>query len=285
MPSVYDHLLTPIANILITSEALSNGAYGALTDAQCENMQIIHSNAVDTYTLTQRTLAELNDGNEDCLQHLTHDWLAPSATLISYCDFMMEGMAGELAAAALQKIRQIYYQGHQLRRQIYNLLDYGRILRSDYRPVATFDVRSILYPDLIIIDTPVPMQWNIPRDLPLVYSSKLYIARAVSNLLANACAYTEHGYILTRAIAEDGIVVISVRDTGAGIPHQHWNEIFLPHVRYQPQIAGSGLGLFIARTFIEWQGGTLTVESVIGEGSTFTLTIPISMDEPHAEAG
>jgi signal transduction histidine kinase len=153
------------------------------------------------------------------------------------------------------------------------------------RDLATFDLRSILNPDLIIIDTPVPMQWNIPRDLPLVYSSKLYIARAVSNLLANACAYTEHGYILTRAVTEGRKVVISVRDTGAGIPHQHWNTIFKPHFRYQPRCAGSGLGLFIARTFSVWQGGTLTVESVVGEGSTFTLTIPVSTETTDPDAG
>jgi signal transduction histidine kinase len=103
--------------------------------------------------------------------------------------------------------------------------------------------------------------------------------QVVVNLLANAVKFTEPGGTLeVNCACGDGIVCIKVRDTGMGIPADRLDSIFEPFVqvdaRFSRAHGGVGLGLAISRRFALAMGGDLAVESVLGEGSTFTLTLP-----------
>ena len=103
------------------------------------------------------------------------------------------------------------------------------------------------------------------------------------NLLANAVKFTEPGgrIELSATARDDGMVVLGVSDTGSGIPPSQLERIFLPFVQLEglegrPQ-QGTGLGLAISRDLARGMGGDLTVESTLGEGSTFTLVLPQGM--------
>ena len=103
--------------------------------------------------------------------------------------------------------------------------------------------------------------------------------QVLSNLIHNAIKFTPRGGRVVVAVgADDHAVVFSVRDTGVGIPEQALRELFQPFSNAQrngtDREAGTGLGLWICKTFVELQGGRVEVESAIGEGSTFRVSFP-----------
>lgn len=122
---------------------------------------------------------------------------------------------------------------------------------------------------------------DLPAGMPSVNVDFLRIKQVLLNLLENAIAHTPPGSSVTVAAKEAaGMVEISVTDTGEGIPAAELQKIFERFHRVDKSrsraTGGSGLGLTIARSFVEAHGGTISVQSAPGEGSAFTFTLPVS---------
>ncbi|MDX6438495.1 MAG: hypothetical protein QOF45_1078 [Gaiellaceae bacterium] len=117
----------------------------------------------------------------------------------------------------------------------------------------------------------------LPATLPLVRGDAERLRQLVDNLISNAIKYSDAGgEVLVEAQAENGHITIRVRDRGPGILPEHYDHIFEKFGRAAGSAKpGTGLGLFLARSFAEAHGGSLAVESSAGEGSTFTLTLPL----------
>jgi signal transduction histidine kinase len=119
---------------------------------------------------------------------------------------------------------------------------------------------------------------EIPPALPSVRGDRQRLRQLVDNLIANALKYSESGESVDVAASErNGSVLVRVRDRGPGIAREHQGLIFEKFGRANVRNSkpGTGLGLFIARSFAEAHGGTLAVESEPGNGATFTLTLPV----------
>lgn len=112
--------------------------------------------------------------------------------------------------------------------------------------------------------------------LPEVHVDPVRIRQALDNLLANALAQTADGDVLLEAHAEGDCLVLSVTDSGPGIPPQEQERIFEPGVRLTASYPGSGLGLAVVKTIAEAHGGTVTVRSAPGQGVTFSLVLPLA---------
>jgi signal transduction histidine kinase len=122
---------------------------------------------------------------------------------------------------------------------------------------------------------------DVPADLPAVYVDFMRIKQVLLNLLENAIAHTPRGGAITVAAAENqDMIEISVTDTGEGIPADELQNIFERFHRVDKSrtrsTGGTGLGLTIARSFVEAHGGTITARSELGKGSHFVFTLPIS---------
>ncbi len=118
-----------------------------------------------------------------------------------------------------------------------------------------------------------------------VYADAEKPRQILLNLLSNAIKYTPSGgQISIGAAIEDRAVLIRVRDTGRGIAADTLETVFAPFVRLDTDSSrtteGTGLGLAISRDLARKMGGDLTVESVFGQGSTFTLQLPVGRDLP-----
>ncbi|RYE93614.1 MAG: response regulator, partial [Myxococcales bacterium] len=138
-------------------------------------------------------------------------------------------------------------------------------LRGMMRPLATSDRVAL------VIDEPV--------DLPAMDTDVGKVAQVLRNLISNALKFTERGEVRVRAeAADDGMVRFTVRDTGIGIAPSDQARVFEEFYQVdgplQRQVKGSGLGLALSRQLAERLGGTLTLESTPGQGSTFTLLLP-----------
>jgi signal transduction histidine kinase/CheY-like chemotaxis protein len=126
----------------------------------------------------------------------------------------------------------------------------------------------------------ISIQVQCPEDLPPLFIDPVRIRQVLFNLLTNAVRHTEHGHISVRAELRADHAVISVQDTGCGIPPDQLEVIFDEfHQVGRPregQDAGKGLGLAIARRFVQLHGGRIWAESELGKGSTFYFTLPLA---------
>jgi signal transduction histidine kinase len=123
----------------------------------------------------------------------------------------------------------------------------------------------------------VELKTDLPDDLPDVLADTIQIAHVFANLLFNAMKYTDSGGMITlSAQADQEHVRFSVSDTGKGIPEEHLPKIFDRFFRVpgQEHETGTGLGLAIVKEIVEAHGGSVNVESRVGEGSTFCFTLP-----------
>ncbi|MGE5294186.1 MAG: sensor histidine kinase [Solirubrobacterales bacterium] len=129
----------------------------------------------------------------------------------------------------------------------------------------------------------ISLEFNLPPKLPIFQADRDKIALAIHNLVGNALKYTlEGGRIVVTASVEKGHVSVAVSDTGLGIAPDEAEKVFEKFYRSRnPQAAkvtGSGLGLPIAREVARLHGGDVTLESELGKGSTFTLTLPVAAE-------
>jgi signal transduction histidine kinase len=133
---------------------------------------------------------------------------------------------------------------------------------------------------------------DVPRALPLVPCNPLRLDQVITNLVTNAIKFTTEGSVSVMARADDGWVVLEVRDTGIGIPLEDQERLFEKFYRVRSPdthgIQGTGLGLAIVRSILEAYGGRIDVESFPRLGSTFTVRLPVwkegggNRDQPAA---
>ena len=120
---------------------------------------------------------------------------------------------------------------------------------------------------------------DIDPDLPDITTDRDKLRRILDNLLSNAVEFTDQGSVTVAAHSDGGGIVISVIDTGTGIADEQREAVFEEfhqiHGERPRQMPGTGLGLTISRELVRLLGGELEIESKIGEGSTFSITIPM----------
>jgi two-component system phosphate regulon sensor histidine kinase PhoR len=104
------------------------------------------------------------------------------------------------------------------------------------------------------------------------------LVQVFSNLVSNAIKYTEHGHVLIKNVSSKGSVHVHVKDSGVGVSqedvHQLFEKFFRSSNSYTQTISGTGLGLAISKTIVEHHLGNIEVDSQLGEGSTFTVSLP-----------
>ena len=123
---------------------------------------------------------------------------------------------------------------------------------------------------------------DLEEHLPPITSDRDKIRQILVNLLGNAIKFTEQGLVTLRVRSKNGSLLFRVQDTGVGISAEHLNLLFGKFYQVKQEthhtLKGTGLGLAISKAFATLLSGTLTVESVEGQGSIFTLTIPFMLD-------
>jgi signal transduction histidine kinase len=141
------------------------------------------------------------------------------------------------------------------------------------------EVKAELEP--IIIRSKITVSTQLDKDLPILVTDRQKVKQILLNLLSNALKFTHHGSvtIAARRHARERAVTVSVTDTGIGIAPADQEKIFedFRQLDNSPTRAygGTGLGLSICRRLAEMMDGRIAVESQVGKGSTFTLTLPI----------
>ena len=119
----------------------------------------------------------------------------------------------------------------------------------------------------------------------IVRGTEYKLQQVFLNLFLNARdAMPRGGWLRVSSSIEDGHAVVEVSDTGTGIPSEHLARIYDPFFTTKPEGRGTGLGLSVTYGIVQEHGGTLSCDSVVGQGTTFRMVLPLA-EHPHMEAG
>ena len=158
--------------------------------------------------------------------------------------------------------------------------------RPDGSERGLVDVREALEETLTLVEHRLGDRIRVETshgDLPTVEGYPAELNQAFMNLLLNASQAIEgEGRIEIRTSAADGTVEVEIRDTGSGIPEEHLERIFEPGFSTKGSRVGMGLGLLITRQVVDRHGGEIEVESEVGEGTAFTVRLPVRLPPEEA---
>jgi signal transduction histidine kinase len=218
------------------------------------------------------------------LATMSHELRTPLNVILGYTDMLMEGGAGELPPPQRDILQRIDRNSRVLFELISMVLDLNR-LEAGRLPVNR---KEVLMADLLA-EIRIEMQglcdqsglswvWEVEAELPPLQTDPGKLKVIVKNLLSNAVKFTKEGRITVTAAARGDGVEISVADTGIGIGAEAQAFIFEPFRQVDSSerrpYSGSGLGLHIVKRLLEVLGGSITVESAVGWGSTFRVWVP-----------
>ena len=231
---------------------------------------------------------------EEFVANVSHELRTPLNMIIGYSEFIARAphvYGGSIPPALLADLAVIRRNSQHLSDLVDDVLDLSQIeagrmalMREreslpEILAAATTAVRPLFESKGLYLRT------DIAQDLPLVFCDRTRIREVVLNLLSNAGRFTERGGVYLRAWQDGDDVVVSVADTGPGIPAEQQERVFQPFQQADGSTrrvsGGSGLGLSISKAFVELHGGRMWLESQVGTGTVFSFRLPV---EPPAPA-
>ncbi|MGQ9555417.1 MAG: sensor histidine kinase, partial [Anaerolineae bacterium] len=243
--------------------------------------------------LAQKETAEARHLKEQFATTVSHELRTPLSIILGFVDVMQHypDVYGEVnwTPVLRRDLSEIQRSAKYLSRLVDDILDLARVqaLKMPIHREQT-DLRSLmeevidLASRLLLEKSSVRLQLDVPEYLPSLYLDHTRIRQVLLNLLANACRFTMEGEIRVQASLEQDEVLVSVSDTGPGIPAEQLETIFeefrqgAPPAIAEQRDAGKGLGLAIAKHFVHMHGGRIWAESKPGQGSTFYFSLPIA---------
>jgi signal transduction histidine kinase len=235
------------------------------------------------------------------LSHMSHEFRTPLTSVMALSRLLTDEIDGKLSPEQHKQAMFIRKSAESLLEMVNELLDLARIEagKSVVRPTrftvselfaalqgVLKPLRGVLRPLTGTAD--VDLVWEEAPGIPGLYTDEAKVAQILRNFVSNALKFTENGRIQVSAEgkADGKSVLFSVSDTGIGIAPGHLDTIFQEFAQIetpvQQKVAGTGLGLPLAKGLAELLGGSVSVKSALGEGSTFYAEIPVEC--PLAEA-
>ncbi len=210
------------------------------------------------------------------LRSISHDLRTPLTSIIASGAAL--GSATPTAEERAELSAAIVAEGERLSRLVENLLDMSRLEAGKAEPHREpVDLAEVLDGAREAIAQPEAVRLAVDRDLPLVAADAAQLERAFANLLENAVRHGGGKPVLVKSRLVGDKITVRVVDQGPGIPESEWRRIFEPfqHGEAAGVQGGAGLGLAIARGFVEANGGEIAVESLPGQGSSFVVSMPV----------
>jgi GAF domain-containing protein len=220
--------------------------------------------------------------------NMSHELRTPLAAMLGYAELLREGIYGELPDKANATLARVQSNGKHLLGLINSVLDLSKIEAgkfglnlADYALDGMIETVRVATEPLATAKR-LALTTEIAGRLPRGFGDEPRLAQVLLNLVGNAIKFTDQGDVRITAASEGDHFILSVRDTGAGIPHTEREKIFEEFHQIDNASTktkgGTGLGLAIAKKIVEMHGGRITAESSPGHGATFRIELPIRAD-------
>ncbi len=246
--------------------------------------------------IKERTL-ELNTAKEEAEQHnqakseflsrMSHELRTPMNAILGFAQLMEESTKDPLPTAHRKRTKQILKAGSHLLELINEVLDLASIesgkITVSLEPVCI----SNLAEEVLSVIRPLAQGFNIKLVDQITSNKRFYVLadktrlkQVLLNLISNGIKYNrqEGSVFLSAEIEHDSRLRINIMDTGMGIPEEKFNQLFAPFNRLgaeNSEVEGTGIGMTISKKLIELMDGSIGVESTLGKGSTFYISLPV----------
>ncbi|TAK45665.1 MAG: GAF domain-containing protein [Betaproteobacteria bacterium] len=246
-----------------------------------ENVRLFHE--------VQQKSAQLETANKhksEFLANMSHELRTPLNAIIGFSEVLGERYFGELTEKQDEYVKDIHASGRHLLSLINDILDLSKIEAGRMELEATdFDVRSTIDNAITLVKERaqrhgIALRLEVAPGLGTIRADERKFKQIMLNLLSNAVKFTpEGGSVSVAARPRDSLLEVSVADTGIGIAPEDQAAVFEEFKQVGPASAGkaegTGLGMPLARRFVELHGGTIRIDSSPGSGATFTFTLPL----------
>ncbi len=231
-------------------------------------------------------LAAASQHKSEFLANMSHELRTPLNAILGFSEVLAQGMFGAVNEKQAEYLHDILESGRHLLSLINDILDLSKVEAGRMElELSEFDLPQAIQTALTLVRERalrrgIEIHHAIDDRLVVIRADERKVKQVLLNLLSNAIKFTpEGGRIDVRAAPKDGLVVVSVADTGIGIAVEDLETIFQEFRQVgtaDKKAEGTGLGLALAKKFVELQGGRIWVVSEPGRGSTFTFSLPAS---------
>jgi signal transduction histidine kinase len=240
-----------------------------------QTLRFLNQLAVEVNTI--HVAEEVRQQSQQFLMRISHELRTPLNSVLGFAKLLRRA---PLTESQGDYLRLIIDEGEQLNRLVSDLLDSARLSTGKLQlNLAHCSLNAICEAvaeeQRPSIKEPVKLSVDLMPTLPPINGDAVRLRQALGNLVSNAIKHTTQGRIIVRSAQRGSTILISVSDTGPGIPEEQQKLIFVPFVQLDHRTPGVGLGLDIALQLVQLHGGTIQLQSIVGQGSTFTIELPI----------
>ena len=269
--------------------ALKNSVLFEESEKAKENYQLLYGQS----QASNRKLVEMDQLKKQFVSNISHELRTPISTILGYTEVLLDRpvQGGERVL-----LERVVNSGRDLTQLMDSLLDFSRIESgSAATNLQRVDLRDLVHTldammKRLLKARPIRFQGRLDPSMVSIETDGKKLHQILMHLMTNALKFTQQGQIELKieGLGERGLewVRVSVSDTGIGIPQKHLETIFEEFRQLDGsstrQYGGTGLGLTLCRKLAQSLGATLEVESVVGEGSTFSLILPLPAARPNA---
>lgn len=244
------------------------------------------SAAETVLTMVDRTNTySASEEDLDFISFAAHELRGPITVIKGYVDILEDELEGTLQGDQIELFKRLAVSSNRLSGYIDNILNTSRYDRRHLRMHLVEDSVASVY---AIIEDDMSLRASsqnriltveFPPDLPTIAADSASLSEVFGNLIDNAIKYSNEGGVVNVTAKVNGdFVDISIQDHGIGMPESVVSQLFQKFYRShrsRETVAGTGIGLYISKAIVESHGGTISVRSQDGHGSTFTVSIPI----------
>jgi signal transduction histidine kinase len=232
-------------------------------------------------------LREASDLKSRFLSYMSHEFRTPLSSILSITRILQDRLDGPLTDEQHKQVQFIQSAAFELTEMVNDLLDLakveaGRVTISPawFEMVDLFSALRGMFKPILQSDA-VSLVFEEPRDVPRLYTDHKKLSQILRNFISNALKFTPRGEVRVSVQLTGDRVTFTVADTGIGIAAEHLNALFQDFVQVdapiQKRLRGTGLGLSLSRKLALLLGGDVAVESTLGQGSKFSVTLPVEL--------
>jgi signal transduction histidine kinase len=255
---------------------------------------LFHVDQTETM-LAEEEVKKARDGYKEAerlkntfLNVLSHELRTPLNIILGYASIIKENLKDKISSEDIVYLDNLYSGSERLFKGITQMLEFAQLDAGNYKlSIETFNLTDLVKNSVGLaqnhaIEKKLEFRTQIVEKPVLVDVDYQCIENAIGNLLNNAVKFTKQGFVeVELSVLDDkDLAVCKIKDSGVGISSQYLDHLFQPFSQEDTNIGrnfeGNGLGLALAKRYIEKMGGSLLVDSIKGVGSTFTFTLPLS---------